>query len=226
MRKTHLTVLACIALVAPTAMAEPKRPNILFILADDQRNDTLGCAGHPIVQTPHIDRLAEQGVRFCNAFVTTSVCMASRASIFTGLTEAGHGYTGGPAPATPVIEADVDTSFPVLLRKAGYRLGFFGKQHVKFQEGKQPALARMFDEHEVIMRRPYVRYYEQDPVYECLYDLETDPDQFSNLALNPEHQTALSKLRDRCAAYVQAYTRPDVVAVKQEQAKKTRKENN
>ena len=136
---------------------EPQRPNILFILADDQRNDTLGCAGHPIVKTPHIDCLAERGVRFCNAFVTTSICMASRASIFTGLTETGHGYTGGPAPASPVLEADVDTSFPVLLRQAGYRLGFFGKQHVKFQEGKQAALARMFDEHEVIMRRPYFK---------------------------------------------------------------------
>jgi arylsulfatase A-like enzyme len=147
----------CLMVGAACTAKEPKRPNILFVLADDQRNDMLGCVGHPIVQTPHIDRLAEGGVRFSNAFVTTAICMASRASIFTGLTETGHGYTGGPAPATPVIEADVDSSFPVLLRKAGYRVGFFGKQHVKFKEGKQAALERMFDEYEVIMRHPYFK---------------------------------------------------------------------
>jgi hypothetical protein len=50
------------------------RPNILFFFADDQRNHTLGCAGHPIVKTPNIDRLAADGVRFMNAFVTTSTC--------------------------------------------------------------------------------------------------------------------------------------------------------
>jgi len=133
------------------------KPNILFILADDQRNDSLGCAGHPILKTPNIDQLAAQGVRFENMFVTTSICMTSRASIFTGLTETSHGYTGGPLPATPVIAADVDTSFPVLLRQAGYRTGFFGKQHVKFQEGNEKALERMFDVYEKIFRHPYFK---------------------------------------------------------------------
>jgi len=61
--------------------------NIIFILADDQRNDVLSCAGHPIVTTPTIDNLAKNGIRFKSAFVTTSICAASRASIFTGLYE-------------------------------------------------------------------------------------------------------------------------------------------
>ncbi len=56
-------------------------PNILFFLIDDQRNDTLGCAGHPLLQTPNIDSIAAKGCRFENAFVTTSICAASRASI-------------------------------------------------------------------------------------------------------------------------------------------------
>lgn len=132
-------------------------PNILFILVDDQRHDSLGCAGHPILKTPTIDRLAEQGMRFENMFVSTSICMASRASIFTGLTETGHGYTGGSFPATPVISSDVDTAFPVLLRQSGYRTGFFGKQHVRFQEGTDEALNRMFDDHATIHRRPYFK---------------------------------------------------------------------
>jgi arylsulfatase A-like enzyme len=120
-------IMAAVLLVG-AASAFAKRPNILFVLVDDQRNDSLGSAGHPVIQTPHIDRLAKQGVRFENAFVTTSICMASRASIFTRLTETGHGFTGAGDPAIPVIPADVDTSFPVLLREAGYRTGFFGKQ--------------------------------------------------------------------------------------------------
>lgn len=134
------------------------RPNILFILADDQRNDSLGCAGHPFLQTPIIDRLAEQGVRFENMFVTTSICMASRASIFTGLTETGHGFSGNAKfPNNPVMKEDVDTSFPILLRQAGYRTGFYGKQHVKYVEGEKKALDRMFDDYEVIWRGPYFK---------------------------------------------------------------------
>ena len=145
-----------VALDTACKAKEPKRPNILFILADDQRNDTLGCAGHPIVQTPHIDRLAEQGVRFQNAFVTTPICVVSRTSIFTGLTETGHGASAGK-PRQFLLSQDVDTSFPVLLRQAGYRTGFFGKQHAFFQETEKVALARMFDMHEVIMRSPYFK---------------------------------------------------------------------
>ncbi|AQT68089.1 Arylsulfatase [Anaerohalosphaera lusitana] len=102
----------------------PERPNIIFLLTDDQRNDTLGCAGHPIVQTPNIDSLASEGVRFENCFVTTSICAASRASIFTSLHERTHGYTFGK-PA--VAEAYTLSSYPALLRQAGYRSGFIGK---------------------------------------------------------------------------------------------------
>lgn len=156
MRVSRWIALAALGLWLGPAAAE-QRPNILFILADDQRNDMLGCAGHPVVKTPNIDSLAADGVRFENAFVTTSICMASRACIFTGLTETGHGYTGGGAPASPVLEIDVDTSFAALLRRAGYRTGFFGKQHVKFQEGGKQALGRMFDKYEVIWRAPYFK---------------------------------------------------------------------
>lgn len=104
------------------------RPNILFFLIDDQRNDTLGCAGHPIVKTPVVDSLAAEGVRFRNAFVTTSICAASRATLFTGLYERTHGYTFGKPP----ISTDhITKSYPMLMREAGYRTGFIGKYGVK-----------------------------------------------------------------------------------------------
>ena len=105
-----------------------KRPNILFLLVDDQRNDTLGCAGHPIIRTPVVDSLAANGVRFSNAFVTTSICAASRASIFTGLYERTHGYTFGKPP---VGVTHMSKSYPALMRNAGYRTGFIGKYGIK-----------------------------------------------------------------------------------------------
>jgi arylsulfatase A-like enzyme len=72
------------AQTADAAHTARSRPNIVFILTDDQRFDSLGCAGNRIIQTPHLDRLAASGVRFSNHFVTTSICCVSRASIFTG----------------------------------------------------------------------------------------------------------------------------------------------
>ena len=147
---------ALLTVLATSLAIAGKQPNILFILADDMRNDSMSCAGHPIIQTPVLDRLAAQGVRFENGFVTTSICMASRACLFTGMTETGHGYTGGGLPANPVLREDVDTSFPTLLRQAGYRTGFYGKQHVNFQDGKGE-MDRMFDDYEVIFRNPYFK---------------------------------------------------------------------
>lgn len=118
-----------------------RRPNILFLLVDDQRNDTLGCAGHPFIQTPVIDNLAAEGVRFRNAFVTTAICAASRASIITGLYERTHGHTYGKGKP-PLRAAHMSVSYPVLMRKAGYRTGFIGKYGVK-TEGEPES--NMFD---------------------------------------------------------------------------------
>ena len=155
MKTPILTALAALltALVLPAA--EDARPNILFILADDQRNDELGCAGDAHIKTPNIDRLAARGVRFANMFVTTSICAASRASIFTGLTERSHGYT---FEKPPVCLDDVATSYPALLKKAGYRTGFFGKFGVSLEGGKRSrAHTQMFDRYHSLHRSPYFK---------------------------------------------------------------------
>ena len=78
-------------------------PNILFILTDNQRADLLGCAGNPIVITPRIDRLAQRGVRFANAFATTPICAASRASYLTGLYERHHRFTFKTPPLATTL---------------------------------------------------------------------------------------------------------------------------
>ena len=132
-------VFAFILLLPTSAMAGDKRPNVLFILTDDQRADFMGCADHPILKTPNMDKLAGRGVRFRNMFVTTPICAASRASILTGLYERSHKFTFG----TPPIAAEhCSTSFPALLKRAGYRTGLIGKFGVSLAAGQRPP---MFD---------------------------------------------------------------------------------
>jgi arylsulfatase A-like enzyme len=104
--------------------ADTAPPNIIFLLTDDQRWDSLGCMGNPIIRTPNIDQLASNGVTFSNHFVTTSICMTSRASIFTGLYARAHQINDFSKPLPEPIYAQ---SYPALLRAAGYRTGFIGK---------------------------------------------------------------------------------------------------
>ena len=122
-----LFVLAAV-LGTPGTATQVERPNIILFVTDDQRDDFLGCAGHPVLRTPVIDGLAADGVRFANAFVTTPICAASRASIFTGAWERRHGYTFGTPPLAAGL---VERSYPAVLRKAGYRTGFVGKYGVR-----------------------------------------------------------------------------------------------
>ncbi len=125
------------------------RPNIIFFLTDDQRNDFLGCTGHPLVKTPHIDKLATQGVLFENAFVTTSICAASRASLLTGLYERTHRYT---FKTPPLAKVHTEVSYPALLKKDGYRTGFIGKFGVGVRKGAKDS---MFDVFIPLRRSPY-----------------------------------------------------------------------
>lgn len=107
----------------PAAVSQP--PNIVFILCDDHRYDMAGALGHPWLRTPGIDRLVREGVHFRNAFVTTSLCSPSRASILTGLYAHGHRVVDNFTPLNPSLP-----TFPALLRKAGYRTAFIGKWHM------------------------------------------------------------------------------------------------
>lgn len=107
------------------------RPNIIFILTDDQRWSALGYAGNPLATTPEMDKLAEAGTYFTHGIVTTPICSASRASIFTGLHERTHKYTF----QTGDIRSEyMENAYPRLLKKAGYYTGFYGKFGVNFQD--------------------------------------------------------------------------------------------
>ncbi|MCK5565657.1 MAG: sulfatase-like hydrolase/transferase [Planctomycetes bacterium] len=103
------------------------RPNIIFILTDDQRADTLGCMGNSLIQTPNIDRLAADGVLFENASITSAICTPSRISYFLGQYERRHGVNFNSG--TAVAEEAWQKSYPALLKKAGYYTGYVGKNH-------------------------------------------------------------------------------------------------
>jgi N-acetylglucosamine-6-sulfatase len=108
------------------AVADAKRPNVILVLTDDQRHDAMGCAGHPFLKTPHMDRLAREGVRFTRAFVTTSLCSPSRASFLTGAHAHKHGVWNnrGGDPDSALAQ------WPALLKKAGYETAYIGKWHM------------------------------------------------------------------------------------------------
>ena len=110
--------------VVPTSAATAKRPNFVFFLTDDQPYNGMGCTGNPVIKTPNIDRLAADGVLFEKAFVTTSICCCSRASIYTGQYMRRHGVQDFK---TPLSAAQWRQTFPALLREAGYRTAFLGK---------------------------------------------------------------------------------------------------
>lgn len=126
-----LAVLFLCNIIIHAIEGQDERPNIIFILTDDQRWDALGYAGNEIIKTPEMDKLAEDGVYFKNAFVTTPICAASRASIMTGFYERKHQYT---FQKPPLSKRFIDSSYFSILNAAGYYTGFLGKLGVKFED--------------------------------------------------------------------------------------------
>jgi arylsulfatase A-like enzyme len=127
------------------------RPNIIFILTDDQRWDALGHAGNDIIQTPNMDILAEEGTYFPNAFVTTPICAASRASIITGLYERTHQFTFS---TPPLAKKFVELSYFSQLKKQGYHTGFIGKFGMSFENQMDTTI---FDYYDPYMAQFYYR---------------------------------------------------------------------
>jgi len=163
-------LLARMCLIAVLALSgcapDPAAPNFLFIVTDDQRFDMLG-AVNPLLETPNMDRLASDGVLFRNAFVTTPICAASRASLLTGMVERSHGFTFG----TPPLASDLAfQSYPFLLKAAGYHSGFIGKFGVRVEPGMTDSLFHVF---QPLAAHPYFREDETGTVRH-LTDITTD----------------------------------------------------
>jgi arylsulfatase A-like enzyme len=108
-----------------------KPRNVVFILSDDHRYDYMGFMGKlPWLKTPNMDRMAAEGAHIKNAFVTTSLCSPSRASILTGLYSHTHKVVDNQAPLPEGL-----VFFPQYLQRAGYQTAFFGKWHMGNDSG-------------------------------------------------------------------------------------------
>ena len=103
-----------------------KKPNIVVYLSDDHGSEYLGCYGNAHIQTPHLDSIAEDGIRFTHAFTPTPTCAPSRSTLYTGLYPAQHGAMGNHTACHAHLKALPDT-----LRELGYRVAIAGKTHVK-----------------------------------------------------------------------------------------------
>ncbi|MCP4192337.1 MAG: sulfatase [Planctomycetaceae bacterium] len=106
------------------AIQADNRPNLIFLMTDDQRADSLGCMGNRVIQTPNIDVMASDGLVFENAFVTTAICMTSRACVLTGQYAARHGILSF---SQELSKEQLSETYLSCLRQANYRTGFIGK---------------------------------------------------------------------------------------------------
>ncbi len=110
-----------------------EKPNFIFILTDDHRYDLLGSSGNDLVKTPHLDQLAQEGILFENAHVTSAICTPSRISILLSQFERKHSVNFNSG--TSVSEEAWNESYPVVMKNNGYYTGYIGKNHAPIGDG-------------------------------------------------------------------------------------------
>ena len=146
-RIASILLFGCLSQIAHTEEVE-KKPNIVFLMTDDQRWDMLGTYGRTDVTTPNIDKLADQGVVFDNAYYAVAICMPSRVTMFTGRYFCDH-RSGFTYPYSRILpKEEFAQSYPARLKEAGYRTGFVGKFGIRLEDapGSAPEFFDFFVE--------------------------------------------------------------------------------
>lgn len=141
MPRRTLCCLSLLIVSVATQASGATRPNILLIVSEDNGPE-LACYGDPYAKTPHLDRLADQGIRFERAYVPQAGCSQSRASFLTGLYPHQHGQIGLATWGFRMYRIDTP-NLPRCLKQVGYRTGLIGKLHIN------PASAFPFDRHDI-----------------------------------------------------------------------------
>ena len=122
-----ISFTGCTNATTSATVDENRRPNVIVILADDLQLGVTGYEGNPIIKTPNIDTLAENGTVFSKAFATSAVCTPSRTTLLTGLYERRHGVNFNSDSS--MTEEAYGQTYPMLLKDDGYFVGYVGKNH-------------------------------------------------------------------------------------------------
>lgn len=167
--KNHILIILLLAGWVGARADKPLKPNIIFLFSDDQTVGAMGCYGNKEIITPHLDQLAEDGMRFLNHYNTTAICMASRACVMTGLYEYRHGCNFGHGDLERRLFED---SYAVRLRESGYYTGLMGKIGFELQDEPFDVFDEEFDDfaggpsqtmYETAKNKRYARYAEKYP---------------------------------------------------------------
>lgn len=185
---TRLALMLLLATTTAYAAAQPGKrpPNFIIILADDLGYGDLGSYGHPTIRTPHLDALAQEGMRFTQFYVSANVCSPSRAALITGRLPVRSGITGGlgvffPHSASGLPAAEV--TIAAALKTKGYQTGIVGKWHLGHLPSFLPT-SRGFDyyfgipySNDMIPDNKYHIPYPPLPLFKDGKVIEQNPDQ-------------------------------------------------
>jgi arylsulfatase A-like enzyme len=206
MNKSITSILAFSALAhcavhsQPANIGSAPRPNILLIMADDLGYHDVGVHGLTDFPTPHLDRLANSGVRFMDAYVTSAVCGPSRAGLITGRSQSRFGFIGHPGPqdswGLPLDEHTLSDA----LQQAGYRTAIFGKWHLGMTEPYRPT-QRGFDEFYGFLSGMHDYWEAYDPYWGPIVEGNAEP--------APLEQYLTFELADRTIDFVRRQAESD-----------------